>query len=161
MDADVERWIAQLIVNGTFYNREDILEFCVYATKIYCEHGDEPITQKTLIRDFERPIKDDLKKIPMEYKRQILAMMKNPFPMKLKDWKAFLNLNGGDVPIPKSKSPKLKFSKDGKILHTFAFMEKVGSAIIALDAEDKKAALKYLRRIVKFLDNWEPCPPKV
>lgn len=37
MKENLEAWIDGLLKKGTFANREDIIEFCVGATKTFCE----------------------------------------------------------------------------------------------------------------------------
>ena len=76
MDEEVEKWIEELLKNGTFESREDIFEFCVYAVKTYSEVT--KLNQKTIIEGKKESEKRG-EPVP------------NPlFPIKLKNWKAFL-----------------------------------------------------------------------
>ena len=48
MDYKLEDWIDECIANGTFKDREYAIEFCVGATKLYCEVG--KLTRETLVK---------------------------------------------------------------------------------------------------------------
>jgi len=37
MDRELEEWIEEMLEKGTFESREDAIEFCVGATKMFCE----------------------------------------------------------------------------------------------------------------------------
>lgn len=40
MNESLEAWIAECIGKGTFASREDAIEFCVGATRVFCERMD-------------------------------------------------------------------------------------------------------------------------
>jgi hypothetical protein len=46
MDEKLEKWIAECVGKGTFKNRDEAIEFCVGATRVYCELSG--LNQKTL-----------------------------------------------------------------------------------------------------------------
>jgi hypothetical protein len=46
MNDKLEKWIAECVSKGTFKNRDDAIEFCVGATRVYCELSG--LNQKTL-----------------------------------------------------------------------------------------------------------------
>ncbi len=37
MDEPLERWITEMVAKGTFQTRDDAIEFCVGATRAFCE----------------------------------------------------------------------------------------------------------------------------
>jgi len=54
MDVDVEAWIEELLENGTFENKEDVIEFCIYAVKMFCDMLDY------IYHDTDGKIRNDL-----------------------------------------------------------------------------------------------------
>ena len=80
MDKEVEKWIEELLKNGTFESKEDIYEFCVYAVKIACETTDtnqQTLTERIIIG--KEHTKTNEEKIPRPM-----------FPIKLKNWKEYM-----------------------------------------------------------------------
>ena len=74
MDEEVEKWMDELLKNGTFESRQDIYEFCVYAVKTYSEVIG--LNQESLMKS----------KKESEKRGETIP---NPmFPIKLKNWKA-------------------------------------------------------------------------
>jgi len=72
MDPEVERWLDEVVEKGTFENREDAIEFCVFVFKGMCEGLG--ITTKS--KHFTTMVAQ--------------AEIERPVPIKLSDWKEFL-----------------------------------------------------------------------
>ena len=83
MDEDVEKWIEELLKNGTFESREDIYEFCVYAVKTFCEA--DGLNRKSVKKAFEEH-GENLKEINMD-----TVIPEQLFPIKLSRWKKYLD----------------------------------------------------------------------
>ena len=85
MNEDVEKWIEELLKNGTFESREDIYEFCVYAVKTFCEttHTD----RKAIIEGIKNTEKTG----------GTLLLKEPVFPIKLKNWKEELDRERDDL----------------------------------------------------------------
>lgn len=54
MNENLEAWIAECVGKGTFASRADAIEFCVGATKTFCESG--KITQESLKADQQKAL---------------------------------------------------------------------------------------------------------
>jgi len=63
MNKNLEKWIDECVKKGTFRNREDAIEWCVGATKVFCECFE--INQKDL-NDINELLKEPLK-VPLKW----------------------------------------------------------------------------------------------
>lgn len=54
MDASLEAWIAEMVGKGTFLTRDDAIEFCVGATRAFCEV--DHITQEKIREEQKKAI---------------------------------------------------------------------------------------------------------
>jgi hypothetical protein len=54
MDASLEAWIAEMLRKGTFLTRDDAIEFCVGATRAFCEV--DHITQEKIKTDQKKAL---------------------------------------------------------------------------------------------------------
>jgi len=54
MNASLEAWIAEMLGKGTFLTRDDAIEFCVGATRAFCEV--DSITQEKIRAEQKKAI---------------------------------------------------------------------------------------------------------
>lgn len=57
MNITLEKWVAECLANGTFRSRNEMIEFCVGATKLFCE--------QTLLTQVSMRERCEKKKIPI------------------------------------------------------------------------------------------------